>query len=97
MTFFNYKMYLNSFVLNHKLKRFPFSVPSQGLLKTKQNEDPGFEIIKEVPGSGKTPFGMFNNPSLSALATLMGAGGAGPNLGMGSHMMNQSNILKNCE
>ena len=69
-----------------------------GLLRTKQNEDPGFEIIKEVPGSGKSPFGMLqNNPSLSALATLMG--GAGPNAaGMSAAgLMGHSNILQKCK
>merc|ERR1719452_323354 len=53
------------------------------LLKTKQNEDQGFEIIKEVPGNPGTmprmgnPFGaqnLFNNPNLSSLAALMAGG-----------------------
>ena len=69
------------------------------LLKTKQKEDQGFEIIKEVPGSFTggaprmgNPFGggagaaMFNNPNLSNLAALM----AGGNL---SNINNMSSLL----
>jgi len=65
------------------------TAPSSGMLRTKQHEDPGFEIIKEVPGAGGKSFNnMFNNPNLSALAQLMGSG-AMSNSGMG-----QSNILQ---
>ena len=74
-----------------------YLVPGQGLLKTKQNEDPGFEIIKEVQGSGKPYSSMYNNPSLSALATLMGTG-AGPHSGLGGAggLLNQ-NFLQKCK
>ncbi|XP_023339743.1 protein strawberry notch homolog 1 isoform X2 [Eurytemora carolleeae] len=74
------------------------SVPGQGLLKTKQNEDPGFEIIKEVQGSGKPYSSMYNNPSLSALATLMGTG-AGPHSGLGGAggLLNQNFLQKSLE
>ena len=56
------------------------------MLKTKQNEDQGFEIIKEVPGTMGgaprmgNPFGaqnLFNNPNLSSLAALMAGGNMG--------------------
>jgi len=74
------------------------------LLKTKQNEDQGFEIIKEVPGtmSGAprmgNPFGGFNNPNLTSLAALMSGGNMG-NMnsllqgGMGG-LLNQSSMLQ---
>ena len=74
------------------------------LLKTKQNEDQGFEIIKEVPGTMGgaprmgNPFGaqnLFNNPNLSSLAALM----AGNMSGMGSMggLINQSSMLQKCK
>ena len=85
-----------TFLLYSLIQTF-FLVPGQGLLKTKQNEDPGFEIIKEVQGSGKPYSSMYNNPSLSALATLMGTG-AGPHSGLGGAggLMNQ-NFLQKCK
>ena len=77
------------------------------MLKTKNNEDQGFEIIKEVPGSMPrmgNPFSgasnMFNNPNLSSLAALM-SGGNLSNInnmssllaGMGSGSSNMNNML----
>ena len=65
---------------------------AQSLLKTKNNEDQGFEIIKEVPGSMPrmgNPFAgssMLNNPNLSSLAALMSGG----NL---SNINNMSSLL----
>jgi len=80
------------------------------LLKTKQNEDQGFEIIKEVPGTMPrmgNPFGaqnLFNNPNLSSLAALMAGGnmgnmssllaGAGQGQGGMGSLLNQSSMLQ---
>jgi hypothetical protein len=85
-----------------------FPVSTQTLLKTKQHENPDFEIIKEVmAGSGAAvnkllnPFGggpggaNFNNPNLAALASLMSSGGAG---GLGpAALMNPNLLLQKCE
>ena len=75
---------------------YNLSVSAGGsLLKTKQNEDQGFEIIKEVPGTMGgaprmgNPFGaqnLFNNPNLSSLAALM----AGGNMGNLSSLMSSA-------
>jgi len=75
------------------------------LLKTKPNDDQGFEIIKEVPGTMGAgpprmgnPFGaqnLFNNPNLSSLAALM-AGNMGnmPGIGGMGGLINQSSMLQ---
>ena len=83
------------------------------MLKTKQNEDQGFEIIKEVPGTMPrmgNPFGaqnLFNNPNLSSLAALMAGGnmgnmssllaGAGQGQGGMGSLLNQSSMLQKCK
>ena len=65
------------------------------LLKTKQLEDQGFEVIKEVPGSAMgaprmgNPFasGMFgSNPNLTSMAALL-AGGSMGNMGNMSSLL----------
>ncbi len=82
------------------------------MLKTKQHEDPGFEIIKEVmagspgavnkllnpfgSGGGGGPASSFNNPNLAALASLMGSGGISSGLGP-SALMNPNLLLQKCE
>ena len=79
------------------------------LLKTKPNDDQGFEIIKEVPGTMGgagpprmgNPFGaqnLFNNPNLSSLAALM-AGNMGnmPGIGGMGGLINQSSMLQKCK
>ena len=80
------------------LVRNPFLlfVPGGGsLLKTKQLEDQGFEVIKEVPGSAMgaprmgNPFasGMFgSNPNLTSMAALL-AGGSMGNMGNMSSLL----------
>ena len=65
----------------------------QSLLKTK-NDDPGFEIVKEVPASMPrmgNPFfggtsGLLTSPNLANLATLMAGGSM-------SNMNNMSSLL----
>ena len=84
-----------------------FPVSTQTLLKTKQHENPDFEIIKEVMAGGGAavnkllnPFGggpggsNFNNPNLAALASLMSSGGSG--LGPAA-LMNPNLLLQKCE
>ena len=82
---------------------------TQTLLKTKQHEDPGFEIIKEVMGGSSgavskllNPYGgaggstsNFNNPNLAALASLMAAGGgsAAGSGGLGPAALMNPNLL----
>ena len=92
----NQEIYYLCFCLYFSFTHFQFEVAS--LLKKKQNEDQGFEIIKEVPGSigggaprMGNPFGggganMFSNPNLSNLAALM----AGGNL---SNINNMTSLL----
>ena len=90
---------------------FLFVAGGGSLLKTKQLEDQGFEVIKEVPGSAMgaprmgNPFA-FANPNLTSMAALL-AGGSMGNMGnmssllagmaQGSSLMNQSNMLQKCE
>ena len=72
-------------------------------MKTKQNEDPGFEIIKEVPGAGGSGGGMprMGNP----FGALAGGGanlfGSNPSLASLGALLGgqggQNSLLQKCK